>query len=253
MSARGNRKPLIAVSPNALAPADRRFYKGKALEYGEASLAASVAAAGALPFMAYRAELEGDALLDHADEVLDVADALVLSGGEDIAPEGYGEVARHENWKGDPRRDAFEFALYRTALRRGMPVLGVCRGAQLITVAEGGSLWQDLPSMREGSLMHRCQEQYDALGHTLDFDSDTFVSGLFDEGERWVNSVHHQGMKAEPASLRVVARAPDGVAEAFERTGAGPWVVGVQWHPEWMPRHPGQRRLFERLVAEAKK
>jgi len=246
-------KPFIAISPNALAPADRRFYKGKALEYGEASLAASIAAAGGLPFMAYRAEVEGEALAAHADEVLAHADALVLSGGEDIAPQGYGEVAQDERWQGDPKRDAFELALYHAALARGLPVLGVCRGAQLIAVAEGGSLWQDLPSMRQGSLEHRSQEQYDALGHGLELEPDSFVSALFDGEERWVNSVHHQAMKVEPKTLRVVARAPDGVAEAFERTTPGAWVVGVQWHPEWMPGRVSQARLFARLVAEARR
>ncbi|MCC6623722.1 MAG: gamma-glutamyl-gamma-aminobutyrate hydrolase family protein [Deltaproteobacteria bacterium] len=248
-------KPFIAVSPNALPAADRRLYKGKALEYGEAALAGAIAAAGGVPFMVYRAELtDPDALADYADHALARADALVLSGGEDVAPEQYGEAAQDEAWRGDPLRDALELALYRRAVARGMPVLGVCRGAQLIAVAEGGSLWQDLGTLREGSLVHRSQEQYDALGHelvVLDEGRD-LLDDLFADEPRWVNSVHHQGVRVEPPSLTVLARAPDGLAEAFVREGGG-WVVAVQWHPEWMQQRASQRRIFERLVAEARR
>jgi len=249
------RKPAIAVSPNALPPADRRFYKGKALEYGEAALAASIAAAGGVPFMVYRADIaDPDALAEHAEDALAHADALVLSGGDDVGPQHYGEVAREDAWRGDPLRDALELALYRHAVARGMPVLGVCRGAQLITVAEGGSLWQDLGTLRDGSLVHRSQEQYDALGHPLEIlDAGGLLEDLFEDEPRWVNSVHHQGMRAEPPSLRVLARAPDGLAEAFTRVDGAGWVVGVQWHPEWMQDRPSQRRLFARLVAEARR
>lgn len=248
-------QPLIAVSPNHLAAEDRRLYKGKALEYGEAELAGAVARAGGIPLMVYRADpahAELDTLAAWAEAVMARVDGLVLSGGADIAPEVYGETAREAAWRGDFARDALELALYRCAVRAAKPVLGVCRGAQLIGVAEGGSLWQDLPSMRPDSLEHRSQDLYDALGHGLEIDEGArFLSALFDGEEARVNSVHHQGLRAEPASLRVLARAPDGLAESYVRRDA--WVLAVQWHPEWMQSRASQRRLFEAFVAAAKR
>jgi putative glutamine amidotransferase len=260
-------QPLIAVSPNHLAAEDRRLYKGKALEYGEAELAGAIARAGGIPVMVYRADpahVDDDAdaataqartaraLAAWAETVMARCDGLVLSGGADIAPEVYGETAREAAWRGDHARDALEVALYRSAVAAGKPVLGVCRGAQLIGVAEGGSLWQDLPSMREGSLEHRSQALYDALDHGLEIDAGAeFLASIFDGEEARVNSVHHQGLRMEPASLRVLARAPDGLAESFVRDDA--WVLAVQWHPEWMQARPSQRRLFERFVAAARR
>lgn len=245
-----SRAPLIAVSPNYLPAEDRRLYKGKPLEYGEASLAASVAAAGGLPIMVYRAEQTGDALTEWAQTLVERIDGLVLSGGEDIAPTHYGEAAQNPAWAGNEHRDALELALYRAAVAAEKPVLGICRGAQLIGVAEGGSLWQDLPSMRADSLVHRSQDLYDRLGHDLEIDSGAaFLARLFDGEEAAVNSVHHQGLRDQPGSLRILARAPDGLAESFVRDDA--WVLAVQWHPEWMQSRPSQRRLFETFIKAA--
>ncbi len=240
--------PLIAVSPNYLPAEDRRLYKGKPLEYGEASLAASILAAGGMPIMVYRAEATGAALDGWADALIARVDGLVLSGGEDIAPGNYNEAAQNPAWAGNPQRDAFELALYRAAVAAGKPVLGICRGAQLIGVAEGGSLWQDLPSMRPDTLPHRSQDLYDQLGHGLDIDS-PFLARLFDGESASVNSVHHQGLRDLPSALRVLAQAPDGVPESYVRDDA--WVLGVQWHPEWMQSRASQRRLFETFTAAA--
>jgi len=252
-----SKRPIIAVSPNQLPPEDRRFYKGKPLEYGEAHLAASIANAGAIPFMVYLAEQDADgpeAVEAWAAEVIARVDALVLSGGEDIAPVHYGEASRDPAWAGNPRRDRLELGLYRAARAADKPVLGVCRGAQLIGVAEGGSLWQDLPSLRPDTIQHRSQEAYDALGHALEIDahpSARFLSALFDGEAARVNSVHHQGLRDEPPSLTVIARAPDGVAECCVHEDA--WVLAVQWHPEWMQARASQRRLFATFVEAARR
>jgi len=247
-----SRAPLIAVSPNYLAAEDRRLYKGKPLEYGEASLAASVATAGGLPIMVYRAEQTDAALAGWAEALIERVDGLVLSGGEDIAPSHYGESPQNPAWAGNDQRDALELALYRAAVAAHKPVLGICRGAQLIGVAEGGSLWQDLPSMRGDSVTHRSQDLYDQLGHGLEIDANAgFLAGLFDGEEVVVNSVHHQGLREQPGSLRILARAPDGLPESFARDDA--WVLAVQWHPEWMQTRASQRRLFETFVGAARR
>jgi len=245
-----SRAPLIAVSPNDLVPADRHFHGGKALEYGEAHMASSVARGGGIPLMVYRAEHEGLALTDWALAIMERVDALLLSGGDDIAPALYGEAAQDPAWQGNPLRDAFELALYRAALVAHKPVLGVCRGAQLIAVAEGGSLWQELATRRPHCLVHRSQEAYDRFGHDLRIEAGApWLAALFDGEEATVNSVHHQGICREPANLRVLGRAPDGLAECFVRADA--WVLGVQWHPEWMQDRASQRRLFTRFVEAA--
>lgn len=244
------RPPVIAISPNALPAEDRPLYKNKALEYGEASMARVVRAGGAVPMMAYRADVDDlDALVAHAEAVMDACDGLVLSGGADVDPATYGDVLRDERWRGDPLRDAFEIALYRAARAADKPILGVCRGAQLINVAEGGTLWQDLVSLREGSLVHRDQDAYDQLGHDLELDADTRLSPLFDGEPLRVNSVHHQGVRDLAPGARVLAQAPDGVIEAFDIPDAS-WTLAVQWHPEWMATR-SSARLFEALARAA--
>jgi len=244
-------QPLIAISPNYLPPESRRFYQGKPLEYGESHLASAVSRAGAMPLMVYRTERTDDELTSWAADLIDRVDGLVLSGGQDIAPETYGESLQDPSWVGDRDRDAFEIALYRAAIAADKPVLGVCRGAQLIGVAEGGSLWQDLPSLRGAehpTLHHREQERYCRLEHDLELLDDGFLARVFSDEPRVVNSVHHQALRREPPSLRVLARAPDGVAECFVRDDA--WVLAIQWHPEWMQQRASQRRVFS-IFAEA--
>jgi putative glutamine amidotransferase len=247
-----SKQPLIGVSPNAFPAEDRKFYKNKPLEYGDASIATAVRGAGGLPMMLYRAGADSpEALAAHADALVARVDALVLTGGADVSPGMYGEEALNPAWVGDPDRDRWEMALYRAALSHQVPVLGVCRGAQLINVAEGGSLWQDLATLRDGSKVHRSQELYDGLSHDVSVVEGTELFALFGDDTHHVNSVHHQGLKAVPDHLRVIATSPDGVAEAIERAGT-PWVLGVQWHPEWMQDRPAQRRIFERLIELAR-
>jgi len=246
-----SRPPVIAISPNALPAEDRALYKGKPLEYGEASLAASVQRAGGLPMMPYRALIdEPDAIAELAEAAMSRCDGLLLSGGQDIAPETYGDALLDPRWGGDPLRDAFEIALYRAAIADGKPVLGVCRGAQLVNVAEGGTLWQDIPSLRPDSLVHRDQERYDTLGHELRVAPGSLLERLLGTTSLWVNSVHHQGVRQLAPRAEAIAWAPDGVVEAFVVPPAG-WVLAVQWHPEWMPDEPLQVALFEALVERA--
>jgi putative glutamine amidotransferase len=232
----------------------RRLYQGKPLDYGETELAASVIRAGGLPVMVYRAGQHPDSVETWADELISRVDGLVLSGGIDISPECYGESPEDPAWAGDHLRDAVEKALYRAAVGRGKPVLGVCRGAQLIGVAEGGRMWQDLVTRRGAvtdTLVHRSQERYDQHGHALELEPGAaFLERIFSGTECFVNSVHHQALRDVPETLRVLARAPDGVPECYVRDDA--WVLGVQWHPEWMASHPSHGRLFGAFIEAAR-
>jgi putative glutamine amidotransferase len=254
------RQPFIAITPNILPPADRRFYKGKALQYGEHALARAVTDAGATTAIvthpaavvhrdADAPELDLAALAEYAAVIAERFDGLVLSGGEDIAPDHYGEAPGHPDWAGNPARDAFELALYRAFIEAGKPVLGICRGAQLIGVAEGARLFQDIASLGPaGAVRHRCQDAYDTLGHAVELDTGTFLTQLWQQEPLQINSVHHQALATEPAALRIIARAPDGIPEAFVRAAAGPFVAGVQWHPEWMQHRPSQQQIFRHFI-----
>lgn len=194
------------------------------------------------------AEMDG-ALETHAARVVSQVDGLALTGGSDIAPGSYGEEPVRDAWAGDPLRDRWELALYREALAQGRPVFGLCRGMQLVNVAEGGTLWQDLVTMK-GSQTHRDQALYDRLEHDLAVEPGNWLEELFGQEPHRVNTVHHQGIKDLAPTLRVVASSPDDVIEAVHRHGE-PWVIGVQWHPEWMQDRPSQRRLFALFIAQA--
>ncbi len=142
-------------------------------------------------------------------------------------------------------------ALYRAARDLERPVLGICRGGQLMNVAEGGSLWQDLPSLRPDTETHRDQELYCRMIHPIRVAEPSLIAELFAGDPRRVNTVHHQGLRVVAPCFRVTAWAPDGVAEAIEGQD-GTWRLGVQWHPEWMVGVPSQERLFARFVAQAR-
>src|SRR5215210_3927435 len=163
-------------------------------------------------------------------------DGVCLSGGPDLDPEAYGARERHpELGPTEPSLDAFELALARAALESGMPLLGICRGAQALNVACGGSLHQHLPG-------HRQSEPGSRPTHAVDVLPGTRLAALIGPGLVAVNSFHHQAVDRLGSGLRVAARAADGTVEAIE--GAG-FVVGVQWHAEAM----ADGRLFEALVS----
>lgn len=212
----------------------RDAYPGKRLAYGEESFTAALARAGALPFLlpplADEARLR--AFIDHID-------ALIFTGGADVSPLAYGEAPLRPEWAGDPRRDAYELALLRPAMAASLPVLAVCRGHQFVNVALGGTLFQDLDTLRPGPIRHRDQARYDDHGHPVRVDPESWLHRVHGgRDEIVVNSVHHQGIHALAPGLRATAWAPDGLVEAYESIDRDHLLVGVQWHPEWMTDDP---------------
>jgi len=191
-------------------------------------------------------------------------DGLLLTGGEDVEPARYGETVRHETVESVPERDALEFELLRWALADGLPVLAICRGIQVLNVALGGTLYQDLATEpdRPANVAHN-QAALDPPvprvqpSHAVTVLPGSFLAGLVGEGERAVNSMHHQGIRALAPSLHPVGFAPDGLIEAVEANDAAPssFLVGVQWHPEELAvaGDPVSRRLFEAFVTAAAK
>ena len=188
-----------------------------------------------------------------AGPALDVADALLLTGGDDIDPATYG-AARHPGLgPTDPLRDAFELALFRQARDRGMPTLAICRGLQLVNVGLGGELWQDLPTERPGPLVHRQSGLRSERTHQVSIEPGTQLARVLGVTACAVNSLHHQGVRQVAPGLTVSARAPDGTVEGLERTDDGRWLLAVQWHPEEFHGETDapDRALFLALVKQA--
>ncbi|HEX6547840.1 MAG TPA: gamma-glutamyl-gamma-aminobutyrate hydrolase family protein [Candidatus Dormibacteraeota bacterium] len=187
----------------------------------------ALARAGAEPVLLETPNLEG-------------FDGLLLTGGKDIDPAHYGE-APDPTTEVDPPRDQFEIPLVEEAISRGLPIFGICRGVQLLNVALGGSLFQDLPHHPPTPKELRSQP-----AHPVRIAPDGKLAAIV--GERLeVNSLHHQAVKDVAPGLRAVAWAEDGTVEALESPDHP--VLGVQWHPEEMPDAPWSERLFSAFVS----
>lgn len=176
---------------------------------------------------------------------LDGVDGLLIPGGPDVDPRLYGERRGAATQRPNVRRDEHELSLLRAALERGLPVLAVCRGHELLNVAQGGSLLQDVA---EDS--HRWHDDDSSRWHEIRIERGSRLAGIYDgAGELRVNSRHHQAVTPDrlAASLRPVAYSPDGLVEAVE-SEAHRWVLGVQWHPERPEMRPAADGLFAAFV-----
>ena len=200
-------------------------------------------------------------IVDHSMSVkdaLDGAGGLLLTGGDDIAPSHYGQPAHPAVVEVAPERDEFEIALVLEARKRGLPILAICRGIQVLNVACGGTLIQHLPADVPGALDHSLKvPPHTAFDHAHDIwiEGDSLLAKLLEEelngGDSYaVNSRHHQAVKDLAAGFRAVATAPDGIIEAIEDP-AMRYCLGVQWHPENYWRTGEFRPLFEGFVQAA--
>jgi glutamate racemase len=215
---------------------------------GRACLEA-VAAAGGIPVL-IPLNLSGPAL--HA--LYDSLDGILLAGGGDIAPAIYGEPPHEKLGEVDDERDRVELTLTRRALADGMPLLGICRGIQVLNVVAGGTLYQDIAAQRPDTLKHDCcvaECPSDYLAHQVHIAPDSRLATALGVTVAAVNSRHHQAVRDVASGMVIVARSPDGVVEGIElRTHS--FAVGVQWHPENLDADAdGRRGLFEAFVAAA--
>ena len=193
------------------------------------------------------------------EQALTGIDGLMLTGGGDVAPSRYGEAAHETVEEAEPGRDEFEIALILAARARNLPILAICRGVQVLNVACGGTLVQDIPSQIAGALAHSLpvpQHQPYELAHEVWVDKDSLLARLMrdrlvDEALE-VNSRHHQAVKAVARGFVISATAPDGVVEAIEDPKAR-FCLGVQWHPENFFRTGEFRALFEGFLETAQK
>jgi putative glutamine amidotransferase len=240
-------RPIIGITP-ALTRVE--WPHGTADRYATStSYVNAVLAAGGLPIVLPPQD-------GGASELLDIVDGLLLSGGGDVEPSRYGDDTLHAKTYGiDPLRDRCEIALLDEAFARDTPVFCICRGIQVLNVALGGTLYQDVPDQVSTDPVH-AQETIgiptSEPGHHVRPAPDGPIAALCGEGPVGVNSFHHQSVRDLAPDLRVAATAEDGVIEAVWRPDRT-FVLGVQWHPELMfERHPEHLAPFKALVEAAR-
>lgn len=181
-------------------------------------------------------------------------DGLLLAGGVDVSPTQFGEEVMPYCGEIDELRDATELRVTRWALAEDKPIFGICRGIQMLNVAAGGSLYQDIPSQLDEPLGHeyRKGDPYTLRAHTVEIETGSRVARAFGVTQLEVNSLHHQAVKRVAPGLKVIARAPDGIVEAVESSDDR-FIVGVQFHPELLfDEDERMPRLFEAFVESAR-
>jgi putative glutamine amidotransferase len=193
--------------------------------------------------------------VEKVEHILARVDGLMLTGGGDVDPKLYGEEPLATFEAAESGRDAFEIELSRAAVASGIPFLAICRGMQVLNVAMGGTLIQDIPSQVQGALDHSIREPRHHIAHEVWVAKGSKLAALLadhmEDGETChVNSRHHLSVKRAAAGFEVTATSPDGVIEAMEKPDA-PYCIAVQWHPENFWRTGEFRELFEGLIQAA--
>jgi len=209
----------------------------------------SVKQAGGIPLILPLAENA-----EQAREILATVDGMILSGGADVQPLVYGEEPERGLGGVDPIRDRSEFLYIEASKESKIPVLGICRGHQILNVAYGGTLYQDIPSSIKGAIKHGQSMPGNYPSHSIFVDKDSRLHGLIGTDSTTVNSFHHQSVKDVAPGFKVVARAKDGVVEAMEAIPTYN-IMSVQFHPEYFVadnKDPMWVKLFADLVERAK-
>ena len=232
-----SRSPTVAVS----ATADTRLGGAHRVRLNSTYIT-SLESAGLIPLVI--PPLRNDAA---ARAIVSRVDGLVLTGGEDVEPAFYGQPRAAKCGVSNESRDRTEIALIRAARELGKPVLAICRGPQVLNVALGGTLFQDIPSEVTGALVHNAEDDRAARVHDVVIEPDSRIADAIGDTAITVNSLHHQSIKDLAPGLRITARAPDGIVEGVESDSDDWWVMAVQWHPEEMndSPEPWDRGLFK--------
>ena len=239
-------KPVIGITPS---PIKQSSAAGELERYAIASCYVNaVIAAGGVPIILPPQD-------DNVDALLEVVDGVLFSGGADLDPTIYGDTEVHpKTYDVHPLRDRFELELITKTIERDIPTFCICRGIQVLNVACGGTLYQDVPDQYDAALPHRQQEtghQNHQASHAVSAESGSLLAFSYELNSIPVNSYHHQAVKNVAPGLTVSARSEDGLVEAVEMPGKS-FVLGVQWHPEMMFEvHPEHLAPFKQLVIAA--
>ncbi len=236
-------RPLIGIPTRTISDGNKDVRYGALSTYTRA-----VDVAGGAPILIPLRLAE-----DTLRTIFEQLDGLLLAGGVDIHPKEFGEEVLPACGEIDISRDETELRLTRWALAEGKPVFGICRGAQLLNVAAGGSLYQDIDAQLSTETKHDYHvPEAQVLAHPVEIQPDSRVARALGVTRLDVNSLHHQALKKVAPGLNIVARAPDGIVEAVEGTD-GHFVVGVQFHPEWLLDEDARMvGLFADFVAHAR-
>lgn len=238
-------KPVIGISGSVIID-DGGIFPGYHRSYVNDDYIDSVVQNGGIPFII---PFNQDAEVIQAQ--MENVQGLILSGGHDVDPHNYGEEPEQKLGNIWPERDKFDMLLLKLAEKKHIPVLGICRGAQIINVAHGGTLYQDLSYRPEKTLKHSQGQTPTLVTHTVKTTPDSKIAELLETDSLQTNSFHHQLLKDIAPDFKVSARCVDGVVEGIENKDAS--VIGVQWHPEMLHRvSKVQNNLFKYVIDNAK-
>ena len=236
--------PVIGISASMLVTEDGSCL-GNEQAYVNKHYVKALTSVGAAPLLLPIIE-NNDALIKVQ---LGQVDGLLLSGGYDVNPLLYGEEPLPELEYILPERDEYEIKLIQFALEMNKPILGICRGMQIMNVACGGTLYQDLSQFSLKHLKHQQKSKTDTASHTVEFVSDTNLHSIMEIDATKINTFHHQAIKDVAPGFVVNAKAKDGIIEGFEKVGAD-FIIGLQWHPEMMmDRDSSMLKIFRRFVS----
>lgn len=231
-------KPIIGLTTTRLPNKDSLPTFGVNQSY-----ARSVSIAGGIPIL-----IPLDLPDDDLNDLLDRLDGILFTGGYDIDPQRYGSQPHPKVEHIDAERDRVECHLVQAAMQAGKPLLGICRGLQVINVALGGSLYEDLQDQFAGSIMHDNHDKpRDSLVHSVNVERKSLLSQIIPCNRTQVNSLHHQGVRLLASDLNPSAFSPDGLVEAIELPDLR-FGLAVQWHPEELQEYASMRRLFQQFV-----
>lgn len=235
-------KPVIGISGSFLINNGSSFV-GYKRSYLNDDYITSVINSGAIPVI-----LPFNENIETTVEMIKMVDGLILSGGHDVEPKHYGEEPLLKIGITSPERDEFDMALYNEAIRLKKPVMGICRGFQIINVINGGSLYQDLSYADFVKINHDQKDGPNRLTHSINVEDGMFLKNVMDEKYR-VNSFHHQILKDVAKGFSVSAKSDDGVVEAFQKITDDEFVIGFQWHPEMLSAtNENAKYIFDEFV-----
>ena len=240
------RRPIIGISSSVIVD-EAGSFAGYKRAYVNKDYVDAVVRAGGVPLI-IPFTTNKEVIISQAQLI----DGLILSGGHDVSPYNYGQEPSQKLGETFPERDTYEMILLEESKKRDIPILGICRGFQLINVAAGGTLYQDLSLIPGNILKHNQVSNPTLKTHKIEIKENSFISSIFGK-ETMVNSFHHQALDKVADDFIVVARASDGVVEAIEHK-TYKFLVAVQWHPEMLAVNCEKARvLFSKFVEEAKK
>lgn len=239
-------KPVIGISGSFLINSGSNFV-GYKRSYVNDDYIKSVINSGGIPLI-----LPFNENVEATVEMVKVVDAVILSGGHDVDPIHYGEEPLLKLGLTSPERDEFDMALYKEAIRLKKPVMGICRGFQIINVINGGSLYQDLSYANFVKINHDQRDGSNRLTHSINVEDGMFLKNVKDNKYR-VNSFHHQILKDVAKDFVVSGKSEDGVVEAIQKINDDEFVIGFQWHPEMLSEYDENAKyIFDEFIKVVK-